>query len=135
MSIRAHVKRRKIFIKISYQKEEYHLIGIAAYEGVYQIDYVGYYIAFVRSGHLWVESRVSDELCVSKISFLFENIHLIEKCYESLLLYSPSTTQNNFLLFTIPIFVKSQVGGGLSVSKINFHLENINLIVKYYQIL
>ena len=68
---------------------------------------------------------------VSKISFHLEKINLTEKCHKSLLLYSPSTTQHNFLFFKIPIFMKFRVGDWLCVSKMSFHLENINLIRKW----
>ena len=47
------------------------------------------------------------------MSFHLENINLIGKCYEDLLLYSPSTTQHNFLFLTIPILVKPRVRDGL----------------------
>ena len=62
------------------------------------------------------------------MSFHLENINLIEKCNEDLLLYSPSTTQHKFLYLKIPIFVKSRVSDGLC-SKNEFSL-NINLIGK-----
>ena len=67
------------------------------------------------------------------MSFHLENINLIRKCYEGLLLYSPSTTQHNFLFFKIPISEKSGVGDGLCVSKMSFHLKNIILIRKCYE--
>ena len=69
---------------------------------------------------------------VLKMSFNQKNIILIRKCYWDLLLYSPSTTQQNFLFLKIPIFVKSRVGDELCISKMTFHLENINLIRKCY---
>ena len=67
-----------------------------------------------------------------EMSSHLKNIILIRKCYWDLLLYSPSTTQQNFLFYKIPIFVKSRVGDGLCISKMSFHLENINLIRKCY---
>ena len=70
---------------------------------------------------------------VSKMSFHLENIKLIEKCYRGLLLYSPSTSQHNFLIVKIFINAKSRVGDGLCVSKMSFHLENITLIGKCYE--
>ena len=67
---------------------------------------------------------------VLKMSLNQKNIILIRKCYWDLLLHSPSTTQQIFLFYKIPIFVKSRVGDGLCISKMSLHLENINLIRK-----
>ena len=53
---------------------------------------------------------------VLKMSFHFENINLIGKCYEGLLLYSPTTTQHNFLFLKIPILVTSRISDGLMIS-------------------
>ena len=68
-----------------------------------------------------------------EMNFHLENINLIRKCYETLLLYSPSTTQHNFLFSKTPISAKSQVSDGLCVSKMSFHLENINMLENYYE--
>ena len=51
---------------------------------------------FVFKIPIFVKFRVGDGLCTSKTSFHLENINLIGKCYRGLLLYSPSTAQQNF---------------------------------------
>ena len=61
---------------------------------------------------------------VLKIIFHLENINLSGKCYKGLLLYSPSTTQHNFLFFKIPIYVESRISDGLC-------FENEFLFEKY----
>ena len=86
-------------------------------------------VCFSKVTFLW-NPHVRDGLRISKMSFHLENINLIGKCYKDLLLYSPSTTRHNFLFFKIPIFVKSGVVDGLCISKMSFHLENVNLIGK-----
>ena len=67
------------------------------------------------------------------MSFHLENINLIGKCCKGLLLYSPRTTQHNFLFFKILISPKFRVGDELCVSKMSFHLEIIDLIGKCYK--
>ena len=64
-----------------------------------------------------VKFGVGDGLCISKMIIPLENINLIGKCYEDLLLYSPSTTRHKFLSFKIPIIVKFGIGDGLCIRK------------------
>ena len=89
---------------------------------------------FVFKIPIFVKFQVGDGLCISKTSFQLENINPIGKCYRGLLLYSPTTARHNFLFFKISIFVKFQVGNGLCISKTSFHLENINLFGKCYEV-
>ena len=80
---------------------------------------------------LWNPGSVTDY--VSKMIFHLEKNYLTGKCYKDLLFHSPSTTQHNFLVFKIPIIAKSRVVDGLCISKMSFHLQNINLIGKCHE--
>ena len=60
----------------------------------------------------------------SKMSIHLENIDLIDKCYEDLLLYSPSTTQHNFIF-------KNSHFCEIPVRWWSMYFENEYSIVKY----
>ena len=87
---------------------------------------------FFKKITIIVKSGVGDGLCISKMIIPLENINLNGKCYEGLLLYSPRTTQHNFI-FKNSHFCEIRGRWWTMYLKMSINLENIDLIDKCYK--